>query len=97
MTRRLSAAERARRRRVVDAHIAQHGLWCPGHPSHPAHPVKQRRDLTADHIYPRFAGGAESGPLRVLCRSANSARSKKPPTERGLDPSPVFDRRLPPP
>lgn len=69
-TRRNTNAETVRRRTTVQAHRAQHGDWCPGwrRPSHPA------TDLTADHITPVAAGGAEAGPLDVLCRSCNSAK-----------------------
>nr|WP_062336168.1 hypothetical protein [Herbidospora sakaeratensis] len=51
-------------------HVEQFGAVCPGweRPSHPAD------DLTADHILPPGRGGAENGPLRVLCRTCNSAR-----------------------
>jgi 5-methylcytosine-specific restriction enzyme A len=65
-------SETERRRRVVAEHRATIGDWCPGLPGHPAHPSA---DLVADHVVEVAAGGLESGPLRVLCRSENSRRS----------------------
>lgn len=62
-------AETARRAHAVAAHVAAHGWWCPGDgPDHPPHPS---RDLTAHHVT-----GPGHGPLRVLCRSRNSAIGK---------------------
>ena len=49
-----------------------YGDWCPGDETHEAHPSG---DLTADHIYPRSDYG-DNGPLRVLCRAANSRRGR---------------------
>lgn len=65
-----TAAERARRARVVTAHRRQLGDWCPGwrRPPHPA------QDLTADHPIPVAVGGAEGQDLTVLCRSCNSRK-----------------------
>jgi hypothetical protein len=34
-------------------------------------------DLTADHITPVAAGGAEDGPLSVLCRVSNGAKQNR--------------------
>jgi hypothetical protein len=51
-------------------HVEQYGWVCPGW-QRDAHPAI---DLTADHINPSAAGGRMGGPLRVLCRSCNSAR-----------------------
>ena len=65
-------AETERRRRAVATHRATVGDWCPGLDQHPAHPCA---DLVADHLVEVAAGGLESGPLRVLCRSENSRRS----------------------
>jgi 5-methylcytosine-specific restriction endonuclease McrA len=62
--------ERTRRSDVVRAWVAQNGLTCPGY-ERPPHPAD---DLTADHVVPEAVGGAPDGPLRVLCRSCNSAR-----------------------
>lgn len=62
--------ERTRRADVVRAWVAQNGLLCPGY-ERPPHPAG---DLTADHVVPEALGGAPDGPLRVLCRSCNSAR-----------------------
>ena len=63
-------ADRKRRERVVAAHVAKHGWWCPGHGKHQPHPS---RDLTADHDTPVVHGGI-NGPLTVRCRSCNSKR-----------------------
>jgi 5-methylcytosine-specific restriction protein A len=63
-------AERQRRAAVVNAWRHEYGDWCPGYhtPAHPAH------DLCADHLTPVGAGGAEDGPLGVLCRACNSRK-----------------------
>lgn len=70
---RASAAETRRRARTVAIHRAKYGNWCPGwrRPPHPA------TDLTADHIVPVAAGGAEHGDHAVLCRSCNGAKGKR--------------------
>lgn len=67
-----TAAETKRRRDAVAWHVACHGWTCPGDAAtgHLGHPS---RDLTAHHAEAFGAGGREAGPLRVLCRSANSA------------------------
>lgn len=62
--------ERTRRADTVRAWVAQNGMVCPGY----ERPPHSADDLTADHIVPPGAGGSEGGPLRVLCRSCNSAR-----------------------
>jgi hypothetical protein len=62
-------SETERRRRVVAEHRATVGDWCPGLGQHPAHPCA---DLTAHHLVDVGAGGAESGPLVILCRAENS-------------------------
>lgn len=62
--------ERIRRADAVRAHVEQHGWVCPGWQRDP-HPAE---NLTADHIVPTGLGGEQSGELRVLCRSCNSAR-----------------------
>lgn len=66
------------RRLMLDEHIAQHGLICPGAPDldHEAHPCT---DLTIDHIIPLSAGPTAGGTnhpsnLRVLCQPANTAK-----------------------
>lgn len=70
---RIPAAEDKRRSQTVAAWRAAHGDWCPGwhRPPHPS------ADLTADHITPVAAGGSETGPLTVLCRSCNSAKAAR--------------------
>lgn len=65
-----TSTEQTRRRAAVDAHRRQHGDWCPGWQRAP-HPAT---DLTADHVTPVAAGGHETGPLQVLCRSCNSRK-----------------------
>ena len=62
--------ERARRKAVVDAWIAEHGYVCPGWKI-PAHPST---DLTADHVVPVSKGGL-GGPMTTLCRSCNGRKS----------------------
>lgn len=75
---RRSWAETFRRRQLVNEHVATWGLLCPGiGAEHPSHPVTSRWDLTADHVTPVAAGGAESGPLRVVCRAWNSSRGAR--------------------
>lgn len=59
-------------RRLVEAHVGEHGWVCPGdgdaHAPHPSH------DLTADHRIPLAEGGDpfDRRNLRILCRSWNS-------------------------
>lgn len=62
--------ERLRRAEVVTLHVALNGWTCPGWGVEP-HPS---RDLTADHVEAVAAGGAEDGPLRVLCRACNARK-----------------------
>jgi predicted kinase len=62
--------ERRRRADTVRVHVEQHGWVCPGWQRAP----HAAQDLTADHVQPTARGGAQSGPLRVLCRPCNSAR-----------------------
>jgi 5-methylcytosine-specific restriction enzyme A len=69
-----SYAERMRRKRTVDQHRDEHGDWCPGYRCDP-HPAT---DLTAEHLFPVAAGGADNGALTVLCRSCNSRRGARP-------------------
>jgi 5-methylcytosine-specific restriction protein A len=69
MTRNRTYAEEKRRKATVQVWIAANGYSCPGWgvPPHPS------RDLTADHVVPRYWGG-EAGLLRVLCRGCNTRR-----------------------
>ncbi|HEX2298333.1 MAG TPA: HNH endonuclease [Pseudonocardiaceae bacterium] len=68
-----TAAERTRRAAAVAEHRALYGDRCPGwrRPEHYA------TDLTADHVIPVAAGGAEDGQLSVLCRSCNGAKQHR--------------------
>lgn len=68
-------AERQRRAAAVAAHVAEHGNWCPGWGPARAH---ESDDLTADHLVPVAAGGAEDGPLGVLCRTCNGRKGNRP-------------------
>jgi 5-methylcytosine-specific restriction protein A len=68
-------AERSRRAETVRRWREQHGDVCPGWQV-PAHISP---DLTADHVTPVAAGGLESGPLTVLCRSCNSRKQDTRP------------------
>lgn len=65
-------AERQRRARTVVEHLERHGPVCPGWRTAP-HTVDPAA-LTADHLMPVAAGGAQHGELQVLCRSCNSRR-----------------------
>jgi 5-methylcytosine-specific restriction protein A len=67
------ASEDLRRARVVAAHRATVGDWCPGWGRDP-HP---NNDLTADHPVAVAAGGAEGQALDVLCRSCNGAKGAR--------------------
>jgi 5-methylcytosine-specific restriction protein A len=69
-----SSREKRRRAAAVTEWRATYGDVCPGW-EREAHPSS---DLVADHIVAVAAGGAESGPLRVLCRSCNSSRGARP-------------------
>jgi 5-methylcytosine-specific restriction protein A len=73
-TRPYTAAEKRRRAATVDQWRATYGDLCPGWEREP----HQSSDLVADHVVPYAAGGAEDGPLRVLCRSCNSSRGARP-------------------
>ena len=64
-------------RELRTAWVARHGWICPGWKRAP-HPS---RDLTLDHVIPVVEGGQFSGPVRVLCRSCNSARQAPPPDD----------------
>lgn len=66
-------AERQRRAKTVAAWRAENGDICPGYRT-PPHPSA---DLTADHITPVAAGGAEDGPLAVLCRTCNGRKASR--------------------
>lgn len=84
------AADRKRREAVVKAWRAQYGSFCP----------RCRRtgvSLTADHLHPIALGGAEDGPLGVLCvhcqrqQGARVARAKQraaAPTTHRMKPTP---------
>lgn len=71
------ATEKQRRAQTVAAWRAQHGDLCPGwqRPPHMADPTTN--PLTADHHHAVHAGGAERGPLGVLCRSCNSSKGDR--------------------
>lgn len=64
-------------RELRAAWVARHGWTCPGWKRAP-HPS---RDLTLDHVIPVVEGGQFCGPVRVLCRSCNSARQASPPDD----------------
>ena len=56
------------------------GLVCPGLPEldHAEHAVADFSDLTVDHIVGLAYGGTDDrSNLRILCRSANSSRSRE--------------------
>lgn len=71
------AAERERRAQTVAAWRAVHGDLCPGwnRAAHMADPATN--PLTADHLQSVRSGGAECGPLGVLCRSCNSSKGDR--------------------
>jgi hypothetical protein len=66
----------ARARRIIAAHIARHGLWCPGAPElgHLAHQTSGEGGgkLTLDHRVPRVLGGTAADGTRVLCQRWNT-------------------------
>jgi hypothetical protein len=57
---------------AVAAHVARYGWWCPGAPDLD-HEPHVSHDLVVDHIQPRSLARG----VRVLCRSANSARGNR--------------------
>jgi hypothetical protein len=80
-------AERERRATAVREHVAQHGWRCPGW-GRAAH---TSTDLTADHVHAVAAGGAEGGPLAVLCRSCNGTKGSRSATPDDDSTSPGLD------
>lgn len=66
----------ALRRDVLSAWRDEHGNVCPGDDHHASHPAM---DLTLDHLVPLVHGGSllDTSNMRVLCRSANSARGAR--------------------
>jgi 5-methylcytosine-specific restriction endonuclease McrA len=53
------------------AHLRSYGYWCPGYQREPHY----TKDLTADHITSRAAGGEDvRANLQVLCGACNSAK-----------------------
>jgi len=81
--RRRTPKERTRRQDLIAAHVRANGWVCPGY-ERPAH---EARDLTADHVQPVARGGSETGEIRVMCRSCNSARGARVEGEGLLDQS----------
>ncbi len=71
-----TTAERKRRAAVVNAHRLRFGEWCPGW-DRPPHGVRPPNLLTADHVVAVAAGGDPRGPLEVLCRVCNGAKSNR--------------------
>lgn len=67
-------AEKQRRAAAVAEHIERHGSICPGYKRTPHY----SEDLTAHHVVPVGAGGAQDGPLAVLCRGCNSRAGAQP-------------------
>jgi 5-methylcytosine-specific restriction protein A len=65
--------ERERRAAAVAEWVAEHGWWCPGWTV----PPHESEDLTADHVEAVAAGGAEDGPLGVLCRTCNGRKGAR--------------------
>jgi hypothetical protein len=68
-------AEQQRRAAAVASWVALNGWSCPGwrRPPHAA----EVGSLTADHPTAVAAGGEESQPLDVLCRSCNGAKAAR--------------------
>jgi hypothetical protein len=61
---------------MVEEWVRVHGYVCPGCPIsgwqwHVADRITN--PLTADHVVSVAEGGAEDGPLRVMCHRGNSA------------------------
>lgn len=65
-------AQAQRRKQAVADWVAANGPMCVGFKRMP-HMV-WASDLQADHITPLAHGGAEDGPIRVLCASCNQRR-----------------------
>lgn len=74
-------AERRRRKAAVDAHRAEFGDVCPGWGRAP-HVVVRPNRLSADHVVSVARGGAEGGPLQVICVRCNSSKREKSGTVR---------------
>ena len=68
-----SHTERQRRADTVTAWRDTYGDVCPGW-NRTAHAAT---DLTADHVLPVAAGGAEDGPLTILCRECNGRKADR--------------------
>jgi len=62
-----SYAEKKRRRDAVAWHQKQFGNWCPMCGDTDKHEDGKRVWLWADHLTPVGLGGAEDGPLGVMC------------------------------
>ena len=67
-----SYRERKRRADAVTWHRRRYGNWCPvcGHTDR--HEDGKGVRLWADHVTPVGLGGAEDGPLRVMCSRCQS-------------------------
>lgn len=68
-----NARERKRRAEAVREHRRRFGNVCFGYKRLPHHATREN-PLTADHVTPVAAGGAEDGPLAVLCLSCNARK-----------------------
>jgi 5-methylcytosine-specific restriction enzyme A len=71
------STEVRRRAATVQAWRAEHGDLCPGWQRAPHMVDPAANPLTADHTQAVGAGGAERGPLAVLCRSCNSSKGDR--------------------
>lgn len=69
---RVRNGERDRVAAAVAAHVAVHGLVCPGY-GRAEHPSS---DLTGDHVVALSKGGA-GGEIKVLCRSCNARKGAR--------------------
>ena len=69
--------ERVRRAKLVLHWRTEYGEICPGWGSRKSHHVTPPNYLTADHVVPVAAGGAEDGELAILCVECNGRKGRK--------------------
>lgn len=75
--RRVSYAERQRRKRCVDQWLAEYGAWCPECGAVEWYDDGTKVVITADHVTPVALGGAEDGPLKAMCKRCQSSQGAR--------------------